>query len=58
MGATTGLAIPAAASSGPAGAARRGLGMPGRMVAVTSQSPSPDAPESGQRPDARRGGRI
>ena len=46
VGAATGLAIPAAASSGPPGAAHRGLGMPGRMVAVTGQSPSPDAPQS------------
>ena len=46
MGAATGLAIAAAAGSGPPGAGASRLGMPGAIVAVTGQSPSPAAPQS------------
>ena len=40
------LPSPAAASSGPLARGAPRLGMPGRMVAVTGQSPSPAAPQS------------
>jgi exodeoxyribonuclease V alpha subunit len=46
MGAATGLAIPAAAGSGPPGARRTAAWDTGRMVAVTGRSPSPAAPQS------------